>query len=233
MTDGQEQRDTPPDLDMDDDFNKTDDSMFTSALSPPTVDVSLSAEEDNEDENPFGESKPRKKTPTNTTNTVETSVDNEANLFEQPQSTININEDDEDLFGLDNNPSPAVAAPQTPIVTPEPQPRTPLKQESPLFSTSSNMNSPSTPTKQEKPLFSTDSSVNSPPPIRSTPSYESQTSSSTPVSKSILNQTVSTSKPVRKYSKVHDIEISVSDPTKVGSVSLIFLLSKLNHPLIR
>ena len=134
---------------------------------------------------------------------------------------------------MDNNPPPAVAAPRTPIVTPEPQPRTPLKQESPLFSTSSNLNSPSTPVKQEQPLFSTDSSVNSPPPIRSTPSYESQTSSSTSASKSILSQTVTTSKPVRKYSKVHDIEISVSDPAKVGSVSLIFLLSKLNHSLIR
>jgi len=71
-------------------------------------------------------------------------------------------------------------------------------------------------------LSSTDSNV------RSTPAYESQTSTSTPVSKSALSSTISTSKPERKYSKIHDIEVTVGDPTKVGTVRFIYFLLKLN-----
>jgi hypothetical protein len=228
----QEQRETPPDLGTDD-LNETDNSMFTSALSAPTVDVSLSGEEDEEEENPFGEPKPRKKTPTNTTNTVESSVDNEKKVFEQAKSTINIDEDDADLFGkdnTDNNASPVVTATQIPVAGPKPQSPTPEKQKSSLFSTSSSTSTPRTPVNQEEPLFPTESSVNSPSSVRSTPPYESQFSASTSTSKNILSQTITSSKPARKYSKVHDIEITVSDPTKVGDVSLILNLSKSNHP---
>ncbi|CAF5142777.1 unnamed protein product, partial [Rotaria sp. Silwood1] len=85
MSNYPEQNEPPPDVGHDDDDNNTntknDDSMFVSAISPATVDVSLSGGED-DDENPFGSSTTREKTPTNTTNTVESYVDNEKNLFQ-------------------------------------------------------------------------------------------------------------------------------------------------------
>ncbi|CAF3064126.1 unnamed protein product [Rotaria socialis] len=120
MSNDEEQHETPPDIINEDDSNsKDDDSMFVSVMLPNTVDVSLSGGEDN-DENPFDEPTTREKTPTNTTNTIESSE-----------------------FSNDNS-SPFGDAPQTPPVTvpkqePKTPPVTPLKQDVPLFSTESKV----------------------------------------------------------------------------------------------
>jgi hypothetical protein len=207
MSNDQEDQNAPPEFGFDDDNNKNDDSLFVSVLSPTTVDVSLSGGED-EDDNPFGQPAPpaREKTPTNTTNTVESSVDNEKNLVQQEKSMIDVDEDDEDVFGVktDSNNAPVLAAaPQVPVTVPEPPPPTPVKQESPSFSVASNTSSPS--------------------PVQSKPTFDKQVSSSTPVSKTVLSETVTTSKSVQKRSNINDIEITVSDPSKVGDVSSIII----------
>ena len=177
MSDDQEHGDAPPNF-GDDDEN----AMYTSALSPEPVDISLSgADDDDEEESPFGSPPVRQKTPTNTTNTVEANVNND--------------DDDEDPFGMKkaSNNAPSLSVPaQVPIAVPEPQSPTPKKQESNLYPTDLNTGSSS---------------------------LDSELSSSTPVSKS---ETVTT-KPVQKRSSDDTIEITVSDPTKVGDVSLIFL----------
>ncbi|CAF0782221.1 unnamed protein product [Rotaria sordida] len=205
MSNDQEQLEQPPpDFGHDDDDNNTtntknDDSMYVSAMSPATVDISLNGEDD--DENPFGEpSTTREKTPTNTTNTVESYVDNEKTLFQPDKATLEMDEDDKDLFGSENtssNEPPIAAAPPSPTVVPERQLSTP----------------PSTPLKQETSLYP---NVNTVQPVQSNTKYESQISSSTPTPKSVLSESTTESKPVRKRSQEHTIEITVSDPTKVG-----------------
>ncbi|UJR16070.1 hypothetical protein I4U23_002983 [Adineta vaga] len=204
MSNDQDQHETPPDFGVDDDNTKVEDSLFVSALSPVAVDVSLSDGEndDDDDENPFGAAPPaREKTATNTTNIVETSVENEQNLFEPEKPVVNLDEDD-DIFGV-KTPSNN----QTSVAAAAPSPVTVTKTES----------SPPTPMKQESPLFSVDTSVNSPPPpVRSVPSYDSQISSSTPISKSVLSGTVTATHTAAKRGKDNDIEITVSDPAKVG-----------------
>ncbi|CAF0789435.1 unnamed protein product [Rotaria sp. Silwood1] len=205
MSNYPEQNEPPPDVGHDDDDNNTntknDDSMFVSAMSPATVDVSLSGGED-DDENPFGSSTTREKTPTNTTNTVESYVDNEKNLFQPDKKTVKVDEEDKDLFGEENtsyNQQPS-DSPSVPIVVPEKQPSTP----------------PPTPIKQETSLYSTDSSVNAGQPLQANVPFESQLSSSTPTLKSVLSEPSTESKPVQKRSHENNIEITVSDPTKVG-----------------
>ncbi|CAF0843540.1 unnamed protein product [Rotaria sp. Silwood1] len=205
MSNYPEQNEPPPDVGHDDDDNNTntknDDSMFVSAISPATVDVSLSGGED-DDENPFGSSTTREKTPTNTTNTVESYVDNEKNLFQPDKKTVKVDEEDKDLFGEENtsyNQQPS-DSPSVPIVVPEKQPSTP----------------PPTPIKQETSLYSTDSSVNAGQPLQANVPFESQLSSSTPTLKSVLSEPSTDSKPVQKRSHENNIEITVSDPTKVG-----------------
>ncbi|CAF2807375.1 unnamed protein product [Rotaria sp. Silwood2] len=218
MSDDQEQREQPPDFGHDDDDNtnnantKNDDVMFVSAMSPATVDVSLSGGED-DDENPFGPSTTREKTLTNTTNTVESYVDNEKTLFQKDKTTVEVDEDDKDLFeAADTNFNQSVpVSPQVPIVVSESQPSTP----------------PSTPLKQETSLPSTDSSDNSAKPVQSNIPFESQISSSTPTSKSVLSEPSTESKPVQKRSREHTIEITVSDPTKVGEGMSSFLTYRI------
>jgi hypothetical protein len=181
----QELGEAPPNF-GDDDENTTDNSMFVSAISPGTVDISLSGadDDDDDDESPFGAAPVRQKTPTNTTNTVESTVDDD---------------DDEDPFGTkkssNNTPSSSSVPAQ---VVPEPQSPSGKKQESHLYS-------PDSP--------------------RPTTTFDSQISSSTPNSKSNSGEaTTTTSKPVQKRSSEDTIEITVSDPAKVGEVSLIFIL---------
>ena len=160
MSDDESQH-VPPEL-TDDETNKTDESMFSSAISPPTVDVSLDAVDDNDDdeENPFGEttSTPiissaqiREKTPTNTTNVIEA----------MPSSF----DDDNDPFGVETS-----------------QITTPIKIERPAPS-------PPTPIQTE---FSS--------PLTTTESIE-----------------IKPSAPIQR-SNERKIEITISDPTKVGEV---------------
>ncbi|CAM4914025.1 unnamed protein product [Rotaria socialis] len=99
MSNDEEQHETPPDIINEDDSNsKDDDSMFVSVMLPNTVDVSLSGGEDN-DENPFDEPTTREKTPTNTTNTIESSVDNENKLPQHDKATPHVDKNEPDLFG--------------------------------------------------------------------------------------------------------------------------------------
>jgi len=166
----------------DDDENTTDDSMFVSAVSPGTVDISLSgADDDDEEESPFGAPSVRQKTTTNTTNTVESTVD----------------DDDDDPFGTKQTSNNTQSSSVPAQVVPEPQSPTPKKQESHLYSPDS--------------------------PQPTTTTLDSQISSSTPTSKSNAGE-ATTSKPVQKRSSEDTIEITVSDPAKVGDVSLMFIL---------
>jgi predicted component of type VI protein secretion system len=198
----------PPDFGDDD--VKNDDAMFVSAM-PPTVDVSLSGGEDDEEENPFGQPTPaRKKTSTNTTATVEPMYENKKNVFEEENIQVKVDDDDEDLFGETkaNNAPPLYVPPVTPVAIPEPITPKPVMQDLNLFPT--DLNAASAPVAQ---------------PVRSSNLFESQMSSST-VPKSVTSDLpVSKPSPQHKRPAEHNIEISVSDPTKVGDVrSLFFLL---------
>ncbi|CAF3622766.1 unnamed protein product [Rotaria socialis] len=204
MSNDEEQHETPPDIINEDDSNsKDDDSMFVSVMLPNTVDVSLSGGEDN-DENPFDEPTTREKTPTNTTNTIESSVDNENKLPQHDKATPHVDKNEPDLFGEEfsnDNSSPFGDAPQTPPVTvPKQEPKTP----------------PVTPLKQDVPLFSTESKVYAAEPVRPVSTFESQTSLSKPVTTSVFSDLLTESKPVKKRSNEYNIAISVGNPTKVG-----------------
>ncbi|CAF0998187.1 unnamed protein product [Adineta ricciae] len=202
MSNDQDQHETPPDFEVDD-SSKADDTLFVSAISPTTVDIPLSGgEDDDDDENPFGEAPPaREKTATNTTNSVEVPVENERNLPEPEKSIVDIN-DDEDIFGANTPVATATTSSSTPVPKSElatgPAPSTPVKQESSLFSVDTSSSSPKTPV------------------VKSTPSFDSQISSSTSTTKNVLSGTVTASHTVEKRGKDNDIEITVSDPTKVG-----------------
>jgi sorting nexin-1/2 len=125
-------RDQPPPADFGaDDEPKDDDAMFTSAIAPGTVDISLN--DDEEDENPFGDEPPaRQKTPTNTTNTVESSVNDESNLFQANTAPVKIDENDDDLFGVNK---PTTPAPVSTPSSPKPQLYPPLSADSDAKST--------------------------------------------------------------------------------------------------
>ncbi|CAF4359637.1 unnamed protein product [Rotaria magnacalcarata] len=132
MSNFEEQHETPPDIINEDDSNsKDDDSMFVSVMSPNTVDVSLSGGEDN-DEDPFDEPTKREKTPTNTTNTIESSVNNENKLSQHDKATPHVDKNEPDLFGEEfsnDNSSPFGDAPQTPPATVRKQEqKTPVKE---------------------------------------------------------------------------------------------------------
>ena len=172
MSNDSELRSSPPDFGDDD--TKDDDQMFKSAALPVTDDISLSGDDD--DENPFGESAVRKKTPTNTTNTVESST---------------------------NDAAPLTIPPVTPIAILEPQPPTPVKQESELFPPDSSVD--------------TNTSVTYP-----TAPFESQLSASKPLASETTGITTTNISPP-KQSTEYNIEIAVSDPTKVGEVGFKFL----------
>jgi len=131
-------------------------------------------------------------------------------------------DDDDNPFG---EPSGKNKTPLTipPITVPEPQSPTPVKQET---------QSP-TPVKQETQFFSSDSGMNSTEkntsiiqPVHATTLFESQFSSSKPIASENTNITTDV-KSVRKRSNEHNIEITVSDPTKVGEVCLLFILNKI------
>jgi len=163
MSNDLEHRHSPPDFGYDD--TKDDDQMFKSASLPVTDDIQLS--EEDEDENPFGDTSVRKKP---LTNTIESSITN-----------------------------------GTPIAVPEPQPSTPIKQDNQFFPTDSGVNS---------------TEINTPVPVRSTASFENQLSASAVVSKPKASETTN-SKPIQKQSDDYNIEITVSDPTKVGEVCIL------------
>ncbi|CAF1293465.1 unnamed protein product [Adineta steineri] len=207
MSDDNDQLNAPPDDFGLDDDTKADESLFVSALSPATVDIALSGEEDDEDENPFGDQPPREKTATNTTNIVESAVDNEKNSDQSEKAMTNIDEDDDDIFGVKttstNAPLLTTAPSQISVTEPTPPSLPPA-------STSTSAN-------KENTMFDIDSDVKSPTPVRSIPSYDSQISSSTPISKNVLSGTVTTNQPAQKRADHLDIEITVGDPAKVGS----------------
>jgi sorting nexin-1/2 len=186
----------PPDFEADD--PKNDDPMFVSAMSPGTVEISLDGGDDDEEENPFVTPTPASipKTPTSA---VPSYVDDvEKTFFQQDDAKVPVDEDDDDPFGekkTSSKPPPSPASSPVPKATPEPQPSTPVKQQSQFYT----------------------GDLNAAPPSPSRPStYESQSSSSTSVSKADSTEKVVTTKPVQKRSSEDVIEITVSDPTKVG-----------------
>jgi len=176
----------PSEFGVDDDESKENDTMFVSAISPGTVDISLSGDE--EDDNPFGDEPPttRKKTPTNTTNTVESSASDENNLFQANSASVKVDDNDDDLFGTNKSTAPATVSP------------------------------PSSPKPQDNQSYSADLNASSGSSSQPT-TFDSQVSSSTPVSTN--EAAASASKPVKKRSDDDEIEIAVSDPTKVGEVN--------------
>ncbi len=195
----------PPDFEADD--PKNDDPMFVSAMLPGTVEISLDGGDDDEEENPFVTPTPASipKTPTSA---VPSYVDDaEKTFFQQDDAKVPVDEDDDDPFGekkTSSKPPPSPASSPVPKATPEPQPSTPVKQQSQFYT----------------------GDLNAAPPSPSRPStYESQSSSSTSVSKADSTEKVVTTKPVQKRSSEDVIEITVSDPTKVGDVSLMIILS--------
>ena len=179
--------DIPPIDDLNGDDNET--SMYASAISPGTVNVSL--DDDDDDEDPFGErtsTSTRQKTLTNTTNTVETTADDENKLFKADTSAVKVDEDDDDLFQKKNTSSSLTIPTQVPIAKP-------ATQASQLYPT--DLNTSSSPSATYDSGFSKDDS----------------------------NETSTISKPpIHKRSNEHTIEITVSDPAKVGDVS--FFLQK-------
>jgi hypothetical protein len=109
------------------------DPMFQSAIGSGTVDVSLN--DDDEDENPFGDEPPtRQKSLTNTTNTVEASSANDENkLFQANTTSVKVDDNDDDLFGVNKPASPApVSKPSSPA--PVSTPSSPKPQEVPSYS---------------------------------------------------------------------------------------------------
>ncbi len=173
MSNDLEHRSSPPDFGDDD--TKDDDQMFKSATLPVTDDVRLSGDDDDDDdENPFGEPTVRKKTPSNTRNTIETSSNNSTPLSVPP------------------------------VATPEPQPSAPVQHDTQQFSSDSAVNTAEINTSVTQ-------------PVRSTASFESQHSTSKPIVSEATGITTN-SKPAQKRSNDHNIEITVSDPTKVGDV---------------
>lgn len=209
--DDDDARQAPPEFV--DEEKKDDDSMFVSVMSPVDVDVPLSGadeDEDNvDDENPFGAPELRVKTPTTTTAVIESAVEPEEDVFNTTAvtqtTTVPLDDDDTELFGaVEPEPKPASAPvkevlPETPV--------TPIQLAAAVPVPVPVPSSPST-------------------PIRPSIPFESQVS--TPPTKSILSDTVTSSQPVQKRSTVHDIEITVSDPTKVGDVS-VDLLRRSRH----
>jgi hypothetical protein len=118
-------------------------------------------------------------------------------------------DDDENPFGeiIETKKIPLTIPPVTPIAVPEPQPPTPVKQETQFF-----------------PSDSTEKNTSITQPIHSTPSFESQLSPSKPIANEYINITTN-AKPIPKRSAEHNIEIIVSDPTKIGEVWLLFILN--------
>ncbi|CAF0894191.1 unnamed protein product [Rotaria sordida] len=105
-----------------------------------------------------------------------------------------------------NNETPSDVPPVTPNVVLEPQLSTPVKQDNELSSRGSSVSS-------------TETSTSATQPVQSTASLESQSSTSAQVSKPIASGTTGITtnmKPTQKRSDEHNIEITVSDPTKVG-----------------
>jgi hypothetical protein len=205
MSNDQDDGAAPPDFEPDD--TKNDDPMFVSAVLPGTVEISLDGGDDDEEENPFV-TPALASIPKTPTSAVPSYVDDaEKTFFQQDDSTVPLDEDDDDPFGekkTSSKPPPSPASSPVPKATPEPQPSTPVKQQSQFYT----------------------GDLNAAPPSPSRPStYESQSSSSTSVSKADSTEKVVTTKPVQKRSSEDVIEITVSDPTKVGDVSLMIILS--------
>jgi hypothetical protein len=158
------------------DEDSKDDDQMFKSATLPVTDDIPLSGEDDDDENPFGEPAVQKKTPTNT---IEPST---------------------------NNSTPLTVPPVTPIAVPEPQPPTPVKQDTKLFPSDSGINA-------------TQINTSATEPARSTTSFESQLSASKPISSETAGITTN-GKSAQKRSDDHNIEITVSDPTKVGEVCI-------------
>ncbi|CAF3439485.1 unnamed protein product [Rotaria sp. Silwood1] len=105
-----------------------------------------------------------------------------------------------------NNETPFQVPPVTPTAVIEPQISTAVKQDNQLFSRDSS-------------ISSTETNTSTTQPVHSTASLESQSSTSAQVSKPMASGTTgitTNTKPTQKRSDEHNIEITVSDPTKVG-----------------
>ncbi|CAF3083636.1 unnamed protein product [Rotaria sp. Silwood2] len=129
--------------------------------------------------------------------------DDNDNPFGEPsvekKPPINVNE------SSTNNETPFNVPSVTPIAISEPQLPTPVKQDNQLFSRDSSVSSAETNTSMTQ-------------PVHPTASIESQSSTSAQVSKPIASGTIgiTTNMNPTQRSDEHNIEITVSDPTKVG-----------------
>jgi hypothetical protein len=112
-------------------------------------------------------------------------------------------DDDENPFGesSEKTKTPLTIPSVTPINVLEPQPSTPVKQETQLFSNDSGINI-------------TERNTSITPPAHS---FEIQPPPSKPIMSENTRITTHV-KPTEKRSNEHNIEITVSDPTKVGEV---------------
>lgn len=207
MSDDDSQR-APPDL-VEDETSKNDESMFSSVMSSPTVDVSLGVDDDeNDEENPFGEttSTPivsipptREKTLTNTTNTVETTT------------PFGGDDDDDDPFGVKTEKSAPVETLSA---------AAPIEISAPAKIERVAPSPPPTPTPPVTPPIK-----DIPAPVPPLPSQIS-----TPLTTSIPVEPVKivpTAPIAVKRSTERKIEVTVSDPSKVGEGMSSYMVYRL------
>jgi len=127
---------------------------------------------------------------------------------------VRLSEDDDDDNDDDDEENPfhdvtekvKTSLNDTPV--PEPEIQSPVKQESQLFSSNTSVDS-------------TEIKTSIPQPVHS---FENQSSTSKSLT-SEISQVTTDLKGGKKRSKEHNIEITVSDPTKVGEVRLISILN--------
>ena len=186
---------TPPDYNADNDDSK-DDEMFTSAISPSTATVPLD-DDDEDDVNdtpaPFGLTSNQSVVSEGPTSSFGSTI-----YDSHVEKKDNNDSDDEDPFGA-KKPSDRSSVPTTPSA--------PVPSNSPTPS-------PSTPSQLYPSTFAP-STPSSPQPS----GFDTQVSSSSPDYKADYGQTEGESATPRQRINDDDIEITVSDPTKIGDVS--------------
>lgn len=180
----------PPDFGDDIDIKSDNDDSMFVSVASPTT-MDVSIIDEDED-NPFGETTTREKTLTNTTNTVESSGDNEKTAVQPTKTDDFVEEEIKDAPEAEKAMGFSSAFDDSPFIP---------------FVASQAL---SAPIKVEPPLQSE----------RSNTPFETQKSSSKPVVTNVFTEIKTESKPEKKRSTVYNIEIVVSDPTKVGEVSL-------------
>ena len=193
---------SPPDFKEDDD-DKGDGLMFESVMAPPSMEISLTDDFVTEDdENPFGEPPVRQKTETTTTNDVE--VVSSQLETEEPvthnQIYPKIETDTSAPISFTMNKAPEVPTETSTSIPDDLSP----------FATEEEV-TPAPPVAKVTPIRPAPTPPTTPPLLVSKPVLDYPTSDIHVTSK------ISTSEGIQTKAAV--IEISVSDPFKVGDVS--------------